>query len=205
MSLQGADDVDLDAETRLPRSGRRATRCRTIGKNPEYGRTAARHYSRGGTQTYKVPRNGPEEWMTVETWPLQVVPGDGPSPPAVRRQSVRRRGRYGRAARFLSRCVKPSVSVPCPDRQRGIERVGEDEVERRHPSGGKLLPSSSRPGGSTSEEEGDVRSHLERCFEQGYGVADLVGAGQRAEHGRCVRAAAAEPRRDRDALLDQQI
>jgi hypothetical protein len=70
MSLQGADDVDLDAETRLPRSDRSVTRCRTIGKDPEHGWTAAGHYSRGGTQTYKLPRNGLEKWMPLETRPL---------------------------------------------------------------------------------------------------------------------------------------
>jgi hypothetical protein len=74
MSLQGADDVDLDPLGPDPlHCACGAARRRAIPEDPKHGRTAARHYSRERPFTYKLTQHRPQRWVTVEASLLQVV------------------------------------------------------------------------------------------------------------------------------------
>src|SRR5690242_3171713 len=74
MSLQGADDVDLDVPCAgLPCERRGPLRRRPIPEQPEDARSAPRHYSCLRALSYKAVGEGPQLRMTLETWTLQVV------------------------------------------------------------------------------------------------------------------------------------
>lgn len=200
MSLQGADDVDLDPEPAIPRSPRSALSRRSIGVNPENRGTTARHYSRGGTPSYKALRHCPEAGVPVETRPLQVVARVGRAPAAARRPDARLFPR-----RSLPRCVQPAIGVAGSDRQRRVRWVREHEVLLPDHRRDQPLSPAVRPRGPAAEEEGHVRAHLQGGGGEATGVSDAIGTGEGAEHGRRVGAPAAQASRDRDALLHRDL
>src|SRR5690349_16069752 len=126
MSLQGANDVDLDVLCAgLPCARRGPLRRRPTAEHPENGRSAPRHYSYLRPLSYKAIGEGPQLRMMLETWTLQVVLGPSPS----ESRAIGARG--GDALRHVpAHLVEPAVRVARADREAGIPRVEEHEVER---------------------------------------------------------------------------
>src|SRR6185369_15584947 len=201
MSLQGADDVDLDVPCAgLPCARRGPLRRRPIPEHPEDARSAPRHYSYLRPLSYKAIGERLQLRMTLKTWTLQVV----------LRLSVSESRAIGAGGRDPLRHVpahlfEPAVRVARADREARVPRVEEHEVERRDGRARELLAAAARPRRSGAEEERHVGAHLEPRREEARAIADPVDPGERAQHRRRVGAAAAQPGGDRDALLDGEV
>src|SRR5690349_22497572 len=173
MSLQGADDVDLDVPCAgLPCERRGPLRRRPIPENSEDGRSAPRHYSDLRAFPYKAIGEGLQLRMALETWTLQVVfrlsLSESRAIGARRRHALRQ---------IPAHLVEPAVGVPRADREARVPRVEEHEVERRDGGGRELLAAAAGPRRPGAEEERHVGAHLEPGGAERRAIADPVDPG----------------------------
>ena len=165
----------------------------SIPKQTEHRWTTAAHYRHRSTVLFKEGPEPPQLRKASETRRLKVVPDVvGPEGAYSRCEPPNGRTRTG--------VVEPAVGVAGADGQARISRIGEENVEVRHARRAEPLAAPPRPGSPAREEEGDVRAQRQGGGRQRPAVADPVGAGQAAEHRRCVGASSSEAGRDRDAL-----
>jgi len=133
-----------------------------------------------------------------QTGSLEVVPRPG-------QREATRPAEGGGASQDLTRLVEPGVRIAGPDREPGIERVEENEVERRYPRGHEPLAPAGGPGRTGPQEERDVRADGERQVGEGRSVPDPEAASEATEHGRGIRGATAQPRGHGRALVDPDL
>jgi len=164
-------------------------------KDSENRRTTSRHHSDERAGSTEPPQERCQRGAVHQTGLLEIVPRPG---------CRERKGAAGRAGGSTSptRLVEPGVGIAGPDRERGVLREEQHQVERGYVGRTQPFAAARRPGRPRAEEERNIGPDRERDPPQRLAIAHAERPRQAADHGRRVRRAAAQPRGHRRALVD---